>query len=231
MMTKTSRKESVRQARKEMYRQIIFDAAERVFSEQGFDGARMQDVSAEAGLSLGTLYAIFAGKTELFEAIQDSRRRELIEHARSRGAEDGGPVRRLLHGVRAYTEFLFDHPNFLRIHFFEGGALGLATSPLEAFPDAPLEPGVELLIEPFERGIAEELFYAGDPMLMARLAVGMQQVLLADYLERPESTDRAELIEQAETYVKRAFIRPEALAALEALEERRSSQRAATLAR
>ncbi len=215
-MMKTARKESVRQARKEMYRQLIFEAAERVFSEQGFDGAKMQDVAAEAGLSLGTLYAIFAGKAELFQAIHESRRRELMEHARSETPAHENAVSHLLHGVRAYTEFLLDHPNFLRIHFYEGRALGLAKAPAGALPDGQLEPGVELMVEAFERGLAEGALFPGDPMLMARLTIAMQQVMLADFLERPDSTDRASLLEQAQTYVKRAFIRPEALEQLDA---------------
>ncbi len=226
MTTKTARKESVRQARKEMYRQLIFEAAERVFSEQGFDGAKMQDVAAEAGLSLGTLYAIFAGKAELFQAIHESRRRELMEYARGDATQHESAVAHLLHGVRAYTEFLLDHPNFLRIHFYEGRALGLAKSPAGAIPDGQLEPGVELMLEAFERGLAEGVLYEGDPMLMARLTIAVQQVMLADYLERPDGTDRARLLDQALTYVKRAFVRPEALAALEAQTE---EPRAATL--
>jgi AcrR family transcriptional regulator len=228
MTTKTSRKESVRQARKEMYRQLIFEAAERVFAEQGFDGAKMQDVAAEAGLSLGTLYAIFAGKAELFQAIHESRRRELMEYARGEAVVHEGAVAHLLHGVRAYTEFLLDHPNFLRIHFYEGRALGLAKAQATALPEEQLEPGVELMLESFERCLAEGALHDGDPLLMARLTIAMQQVMLADHLERPDATDRDGLLEQAQIYVKRAFVRPEALASIDV---RDGEARAATASR
>ncbi|MBC7174149.1 MAG: TetR/AcrR family transcriptional regulator, partial [Polyangiaceae bacterium] len=207
-MTKTERKESVRQARKEMYRQLIFEAAERVFSEQGFDGAKMQDVAAEAGLSLGTLYAIFAGKAELFQAIQESRRRELMEHARGEAPSNASAVAQLLHAVRAYAEFLLDHPNFLRIHSYEGRALGLAKAPAWAPADDQPDPGIELMLEAFERCIAEGALYDDDALLMARMTVAAEQALLADYFDRPETADRARLLERAQLYVKRSFIRP-----------------------
>jgi hypothetical protein len=48
---------------------------------------------------------------------------------------------------------------------------------------------------------------------MARLILAVQQVVLADYLERPEGGDRAVLLDRLETYLKRSFVRPEALAA------------------
>ncbi|MBC7174150.1 MAG: hypothetical protein H5U40_17030, partial [Polyangiaceae bacterium] len=48
----------------------------------------------------------------------------------------------------------------------------------------------------------------------ARMTVAAEQALLADHFDRPETADRARLLERAQVYVKRSFIRPEALAAL-----------------
>lgn len=47
----------------------ILDAALAVFSERGFAAARMDDIAAAAGLSKGGLYAHFASKDEVFEAL------------------------------------------------------------------------------------------------------------------------------------------------------------------
>ena len=52
-----------------MYRQHILDAAERVFADRGYETAKVQDISALAGLSMGTIYAVFPGKLDLFTAI------------------------------------------------------------------------------------------------------------------------------------------------------------------
>jgi AcrR family transcriptional regulator len=50
-------------------RRQIMDGARTVFLSAGFDGASMNDIAREAGVSKGTLYAYFTSKDELFEAI------------------------------------------------------------------------------------------------------------------------------------------------------------------
>lgn len=44
-------------------------AAKVIFLESGFDAATMDAIAREAGISKATLYAYFAGKEELFEAL------------------------------------------------------------------------------------------------------------------------------------------------------------------
>ena len=57
-------------------RQQILDGARRMFMAHGFDGASMNDIVREAGVSKGTVYAYFPSKEKLFEALiyQDRRR-------------------------------------------------------------------------------------------------------------------------------------------------------------
>ncbi len=47
----------------------ILDAALQVFSQAGYAGARMDDIALRAGLSKGGLYAHFASKEAVFEAL------------------------------------------------------------------------------------------------------------------------------------------------------------------
>ncbi|MBN1881233.1 MAG: TetR/AcrR family transcriptional regulator [Deltaproteobacteria bacterium] len=49
-------------------RQNILTAAARVFSENGFHQAKMDDIAAVAGVSKGTLYYNFESKSQLFSA-------------------------------------------------------------------------------------------------------------------------------------------------------------------
>ena len=51
-------------------RDRILDAGERVFARSGYEGARLADVAAEAGCSVGSIYARFEDKDGLFKAIQ-----------------------------------------------------------------------------------------------------------------------------------------------------------------
>lgn len=49
----------------------ILEAATRVFTQRGFDEARMDDIVEEAGLSKGTLYWYFESKEALITTIVD----------------------------------------------------------------------------------------------------------------------------------------------------------------
>lgn len=50
-------------------RDAIRDAAEGVFVRCGFDGATMQQIADEAGVSAGTIYRYFASKDDLVRAV------------------------------------------------------------------------------------------------------------------------------------------------------------------
>jgi AcrR family transcriptional regulator len=53
-------------------RQQILEAARRCFMRDGFHNTSMQDVIAEAGLSVGAVYHYFKSKNELITAIAES---------------------------------------------------------------------------------------------------------------------------------------------------------------
>jgi AcrR family transcriptional regulator len=50
-------------------RRQILTGARKVFRARGFDGASMEVIAKEAGVSKGTLYVYFASKESLFEAL------------------------------------------------------------------------------------------------------------------------------------------------------------------
>ena len=49
--------------------QKILDAAEAIFHEKGFDGARMQEIADQASINKGLLHYYFKSKDALFDAI------------------------------------------------------------------------------------------------------------------------------------------------------------------
>lgn len=58
-----------REEEKEQRREAIVDAAERVFTESGFDAAKMEDVARHARVSRALVYLYFKNKAELHLAI------------------------------------------------------------------------------------------------------------------------------------------------------------------
>ena len=200
--------ENMRRARSALYRQLILEAAERVFADKGFDDAKMEEIAAESGLSLGTLYSVFQGKAELFRAVHEVRDAEVLQRAIDGARGLTSPLDMLLAGVRAYVEFFAAHPDFLRIHLHEGFAWGLAgaNAPSRARAVAWNE-GVAMQATLFERGIQEGIFHPGDPRLMARLMIAMHQVVLADWVERGMQRDPQTLVADIHDQLRRSFCR------------------------
>jgi AcrR family transcriptional regulator len=58
------------QARSRQMCEDILDAAERVFSRQGFDASGVSDITREAGCSVGIFYKRFSDKESLFYTLQ-----------------------------------------------------------------------------------------------------------------------------------------------------------------
>ncbi|HXR80381.1 MAG TPA: TetR/AcrR family transcriptional regulator [Saprospiraceae bacterium] len=56
----------------------ILEAAKRVFEKHGFDGARMQQIADETGISKGSLHYYFRSKEKLFDLIFDETMTEFL---------------------------------------------------------------------------------------------------------------------------------------------------------
>ncbi len=65
----------------ERTRERILEAALALFARQGFAGATMRDIAAEAGCSLGLAYRYFARKEDMVLALYDRLAQELIDEA------------------------------------------------------------------------------------------------------------------------------------------------------
>jgi AcrR family transcriptional regulator len=197
--------DKARQARNELYRQHILDAAEIVFAERGFDNAKLQDISRLAEVSMGTIYALFPGKEELFRAILDTRGRELLQVARDGARSDDDPRVALDRLIEAYIDYFIGHPNFLRMHLRLGTSwvLGPAMgSPGQVQLWAEIH---TLQADLMRRGIAAGAFVDEDPAFLAKIFSALDQVMLADWVADGMKADRSELIERLRRLVGRVI--------------------------
>jgi AcrR family transcriptional regulator len=109
--TSRGKPQSMRMRMKEEARATILDAAEQVLAEQG-QAARMDDIAARVGVSVGTLYNYFEDRQQLLEALRDVRGRELLallDAELERGLQT--PYRARLHG---FLRCILEHS---RTHF------------------------------------------------------------------------------------------------------------------
>jgi len=198
-------RERVREARRQMYRQLITDAAEAVFADRGFGDAKMSDVAREAGVSLKTLYANFGGKVDLYRAIQQVRHEEVMKLTEA--VADGPALDVMMRRVVVGVEYLLDHPNFLRFNLREGNAWAVVSDPVVGDDVGHWMQVVRLEEEILQRGIDEGVFVDERPELMSKMIRALYQVQLADWVERKRRGDREELIALIQRYIKRLLCR------------------------
>lgn len=104
-------------------RQLVLDAAERLFAARGFDGASLNEVGAEAGVSRGTPGYFFGSKADLYQAVIDrcfEGVRRAIRSGKDRALASGEQQDVVLAGaVSEYFDFITSHPNFVRLMEWE----------------------------------------------------------------------------------------------------------------
>jgi AcrR family transcriptional regulator len=103
-----------RDERRDLTREQLLDAAERVFARLGFHGASVDAVAAEAGFTKGAVYSNFPGKDALFLALVD-RRRASLEAQLAEAGTDAVDVLSAEDGSRQATD---DPWGILTIEFF-----------------------------------------------------------------------------------------------------------------
>src|SRR5260370_39652317 len=79
-------------------RSRLLQAAADVFAERGYEGTRVADIAAAAGVSNGALYAHFASKAELLVAALRTHGRRVL--ADMFAAHPGRPGTHLLLDIR-----------------------------------------------------------------------------------------------------------------------------------
>ena len=74
-----ARKRSVQQSRAKRTREDLLEAARRVFANQGYAGATIDDLTAEAGVSKGAFYFHFDSKEDILVALVTDWANEISE--------------------------------------------------------------------------------------------------------------------------------------------------------
>ena len=92
----------------------IVDAAQRVLARAGSDGA-MEDVAAEAGVGVATVYRRFPTKELLLRAVQERRSDEFLATALLGGAPGADPRLAIRVALGAAVRFLADDTTMMAV--------------------------------------------------------------------------------------------------------------------
>lgn len=205
---KTERKRSTKEAKRQLYRQRVVEAAELIFARDGYDATKVQRIADEAGLSIATLYTLYPGKWELFRAVHDRRGQEVMARVQARLSELASlrPMDMILEGIAIYVASLLEYPDYLRMHLREGGLWASSGALKSAEQVALWNSGLKLVATIFGRAqAAGELITDDTPEAIGRTMIAMQQARLAMWSEGLEPQDPAELTASLQRQFVRAF--------------------------
>jgi len=87
--TRQHLKKQRRDRERDLCRQDILSAAERVFSAAGFEAATMEAIAVEAGFSVGSLYNFFANKDDICRNVIEDIFGEMAARLAPLDASDG----------------------------------------------------------------------------------------------------------------------------------------------
>ncbi len=199
-------RDKLRQARAEVYRRHILEAAERVFADKGFASASMQEIGRQAGVSMGTIYSVFASKEAVLEGVLQWRGEEILALVRDATASAAGALEALRRLMEAYVTYFTAHPDFLRMHLRLGGAWSV--SPANGKRRAAVWEEIHRLqADLMGKGVREGVLVDEDPALLARLFSAVDQVLLARWVELGLRASKEELLRQLQLWVERLLVR------------------------
>ncbi len=194
-------RETVRRARNEAYRELILEAALRVFADRGYRDAKVQEIAEQAGVATGTVYGIFPGKQELYRAVHETNLDDLAARYRELSVSGFGTQHILLERTRIAIEFLTARPSYLRIYLQESTQWGL--DPLDLPPLASAFMDIDL----YRYGVEEGELIDEDPEVLEGMAMSISRVVLFHWLRGGMKESPSELVERIQAHYIRAFFR------------------------
>lgn len=108
---KMTRKERETQLRK----QIILEAAEKLFLSKGYEATTMDEIANEAEFSKGTVYKYFISKDELYIAIGIKAYELIIKYTREFTEKEDQGIKQIMAVGYAYFEFTKQYPPYANI--------------------------------------------------------------------------------------------------------------------
>ncbi|MGN5238597.1 TetR/AcrR family transcriptional regulator [Rhodococcus sp. SJ-3] len=175
----------------------VLDAAVEVFGEHGFTAATMAEIVERSGVSVGSIYHHFGGKTEVFNAIWEdfvgllrNRVDEVVRAARQGGETDGFEL--FVVGTREYLWLIWENRAQARVVAMGDTPPGFDVQRRRASRVGGDSEVAVLGLGPSRR---ERLF--GDFLLAMR-----NETTIALFSTKAEA-DAQELIDEAEKYFRR----------------------------
>ncbi len=162
--------------REKASKEIILEAAEKVFSEYGFHKAKIYKIAEMARVSVGTIYRFFKSKEELYGEVLKKKLSELQRRV-ERKVKNKSPEGALKAYISTVVDFFEEERDFFTIFMREVGSLSIIEE--ESFNFSQwYQNYVKKLSKVIERGVNRGVFKKLDPLAVILAVSGAMKNLV-----------------------------------------------------
>ncbi|MCE5302365.1 MAG: TetR/AcrR family transcriptional regulator [Planctomycetaceae bacterium] len=173
-----------------MMKESLFDASIAVLAEYGVEGMTMDRVAAAAGVAKGSLYHYFGSKQDLVQFVYTKIVDPVIRDMTETLTRSGSAVEKLRSHLRRILEHVAQHVQVFKLLFNDDAGRRL----IESSERTMHELGCQQMAELFRQGIAEGAFVPADPLILARMFLGLCRGTLDEDPDIAEPEQRERLL-------------------------------------
>lgn len=96
-------------------KELIIDAAIKVFAQKGFYTANVADVAKEAGVADGTIYLYFKNKDDLLISLFETKMEEILKRFSSLLENNKNATEKLKHFIHLYFQMIEEDQNLAEV--------------------------------------------------------------------------------------------------------------------
>ena len=152
-----------------MMKESLFDASVAVLAEYGVEGMTMDRVASAAGVAKGSLYHYFGSKKDLVQFVYTKIIDPVIQDMTETLARNEPAIDKLRSHLHRILEHVAQHVQDFKLLFNNDTGRGL----LQSSERTMHELGCRQMAELFRQGIGEGVFMPADPLVLARMFLGL----------------------------------------------------------
>ncbi len=180
-MSKTGILNKLKQEEKEIRRNLIIDAAQKIFGTKTYDRASVREIAREAGMAPSSIYTYFENQETLFVEAMGRETNQLLDEMEAMVSEEIEiDIEQLMN---RYLDFYIDHENHWRMitNFFLFGNIS---------PEASkrLNNAARRILIIFDT-IFQKMNYAGDVRMLSHAFFSCLSGILISFRKYPGRND------------------------------------------
>jgi AcrR family transcriptional regulator len=168
-------------------RRKILDAAQEVFSQNGYYMATMDMIAEKAGVAKGTLYYNFPSKVSLFTEVIKEGFRYIGQRLNDIAYSEYSPDRQVLNCIDFFIDYCVENSSFVNILFFE--LTGSIDKEIRDVADGLIRELADIVANVMKEGMIYSVIRSMDADIASYALLGAMQGVMGRYVRGKEKPD------------------------------------------